>query len=236
MTSPASSQSGNIVVYVLGAIFLMGLLIVMVRGSNAPGANVDAEELIIRVSEVQQYGAELERAANYIVRNGYSESDIRFAHPDAHATYSSNGNITSTPGRQIFSREGGGAVFRAPPRNIQSTITPWVFNGANIVDQIGTTCAPTNAGCADLLVILPNVTKAFCVALNKSAGIDNPSGNPPRDVSTADVTAMFTGTYTGTQTLLDSGNLLRGRKEGCFEGGGTPATGTYHYYRVLLAR
>jgi len=155
-TSRANTQSGNILIYILGAIFLLGLLIITVRGSSTPGNNIDEEELILRVAEVQQFGAELENAISFILQKGFSELDIRFGHPDAAAGY---GLITDTPERQVFDRNGGGAIYRTPPNNIQTIVT-----------------------------------------------------------------------------IGDTGNILDGQKEGCFEGGGTPTTGTFHYYRVLLVR
>ena len=225
------SQSGNMLVYILGAIFLMGLLLVVMRGSNRQGSNIDEESLMIRVTEVQRYGTELENAVRMIMNEGYSEADIRFGHPDADAAY---GLITDTPGRQVCTSTGGAAKFREPPSGIQSTVTPWVFNASNNVVGIGTSCTADN--CTDLIAILPNVTQAFCIAINDRLGVVNPSGVPPRDTATANITTKFAGSYTYDQTLVDAGTYLQAHHEACFEGGGTPATGTYHYYRVLYPR
>ena len=81
MASPfcSNSQSGNILIYILGAVFLLGALTIMVKGSSAPGGGIDEEALIIRVSEVQNYGRELEQAVSYIFQNGHSEADIRLS-------------------------------------------------------------------------------------------------------------------------------------------------------------
>ena len=84
-------QSGNILIYIIGAIALIGLLTVMVKGSTLPGAGIDREELELRASDIQQYAMELERAVAYILQSGYSESDIRFAHPNHSSAY---GDIT----------------------------------------------------------------------------------------------------------------------------------------------
>ncbi len=228
----SSCQSGNVVVYLLGAVALLGLLIVMVRGSSTPGSNIDAEQLTIKVSEVQQYGAELERAVQFILQNGYSETDIRFAHPDAHADY---GDINDDQGRQVFHRMGGGTTFRAPPAGIQTSSSPWVFTAANVVKHIGTTASDSTA--TDLVAVLPDVTKSFCITMNRALKIENPAGEPPQDTGVATLTSRFDGSYTYVSWISDDAtNILAGQKEGCFEGGGTPAAGTYHYYRVLLAR
>ena len=231
MTS-SNSQSGNILIYILGAIFLMGLLVLALKGSSSPGSGIDEESLLIRVSEVQNYGNELERAVRYVIANGYSQSDVRFAHPDAAAGY---GVITDDPERQVFAREGGAAQYREPPNGIQVTATPWIFNGRNVVNGVGTT-GTTNTN-VDLVALLMNVTKNFCVAINEKNDIPNTAGDPPRDQTDVEYTTLFTGAYSRVHHIAQSsGTDMFGHTEGCFEGGGDPANGTYHYYRVLLAR
>lgn len=226
-----NSQSGNILIYILGAIFLLGLLVVISKGSVTPGAGIDQETLMIRVAEVQAYGQELERAVGYVMANGHSEVDIRFAHPDASSDY---GAITDIPSRQIFSREGGGATYRVPPEGIQTVVTPWLFNGRNKVLGVGSSI---NSNTSDLIAILSYVTKDFCVAINKKSNVENPGGNPPKDGATAQITTPFQGVYQFSHNINDIASLfIFGKLEACFEGGGPPPTGTYHYYRVLLAR
>lgn len=225
-----NSQSGNILIYILGAIFLLGLLVITVRGSNTPGAGIDPEQLAIRVAEVQQYGDELERAVTYVLRNGHSEVDIRFAHPDAASAY---GDITDIPSRQVFSRDGGGAAYREPPRGIQTSVTPWHFTARNAVARMGTNCS-TNA-CVDLTAILQNVTKDFCLLINQKSNITNTAGAPPQDSGTVLFDTEFSGDYTFGAWIDDNAELAQ-NPEGCFEGDTAPPSGTYHYYRVLLAR
>lgn len=223
--NPRYTESGNILIYILGAIFLIGALTIMVKGSSTPGAGIDEEALMIRVSEVQDYGRELENAVSYVFQNGHSEADIRFAHPTAASAY---GTITDIPTRQIFNVNGGGATYRTPPTGVQSTATNWVFNATNNVPQVG-------SNNNDLLAILPNVTEAFCLLINEISDINNPSDAPPQDPDNFDVTTIFAGDYSGAEELGTA--ALNGAKmEGCLEGGGTPAADTYHYYRVLLPR
>lgn len=220
-----SNESGNVLIYVLGAIFLLGVLAVMVKGSSSPGSNIDEEGLILRASEVEEYGGELESAVSWIMNNGHSEVDIRFAHPDASSSY---GDITDTPSRQIFDRNGGGATYREPPSGIQTTTTQWVFSGENAIPEIGTSNA-------ELLAILPNVTEDFCFKINENYDVDNPLDAPPIDPDSFDITTEFTGTYSNSETIGTTAlNSLK--LGGCFEGIGTPPAGTFHYYRVILPR
>ncbi|MCI5061090.1 MAG: hypothetical protein MRY79_08480 [Alphaproteobacteria bacterium] len=225
-------QSGNILIYIMGAIFLLGILVVMMKGSSTPGSNIDQEQLMIRVAEVQEYGQELERAVTYILRNGYSESDIRFAHPNAPSSY---GVITDDPERQVFHRSGGGATYRAPPSGIQTTATDWLFTGRNNAAGIGVDAATTGeTRGADLIAFLQNVSQDFCILINEKNDINNPSDAPPQDTDDLFLSDLFTGSY-AFQESVDAPET-EGKLEGCLEGAGTPPAGTYHYYRVLLAR
>ncbi len=226
------NQSGNILLYILGAIFLLGLLAIMVKGSVSPGASIDRETLELRVNEVQAYGNELERAVAYVLQGGYSESDIRFAHPNASSAY---GDITDIPERQIFDEVGGGATYREPPEDIQTIATDWSFNGRSVVSLIGSN---TIGGSADpeLIAFLPYVTKEFCLLVNDNNNITNPSDSPPQDTAQVRLQHPFDGVFFYNTTILDATDHLSGQLEGCFEGDVDPVAGTYHYYRVLLIR
>lgn len=233
---PHKRNSGNMLVYIIGAIFLMGLLIVLLKGSFQEGTGIDPEKNAMRAGELMRYGSELERAVRYIISNGYSESDIRFAHPNGLAAYSGYGLIATTPMQQIFSPQGGGAIWRNPPAGSQSIAANWVFTGNNAVTQIGSTCA--TAACSDLLLVLPNVTKDICIQINRAKNITNPAGNPPREVDGMNLAVLFTGgVFAYSATVNTTGGYTAAQPEGCFEGnGGDTATGQYYYYRVLLAR
>lgn len=231
------SQSGNVLIYILGAIFLLGILVIAVKGSSTPGAGIDPEQLMIRVAEVQEYGKELERAVAYVLANGHSESDIRFAHPNADSAY---GDITDTPTRQVFSREGGGARYRDPPDGIQTTATPWHFSGNNVVGQIGSGVGATNSN-VDLTAILTNVSEDFCTLVNEKNDALSTTGDIPQDCGNVEISNPFNGSYTFVNQILDGSGcgeteLLLSKMEGCFEGDNDPPSGTYHYYRVLLVR
>src|SRR5687768_1759532 len=104
-----SKNAGNMLVYILGAIFLMGLLIVLLKGSFQEGTSIDSDKIIIQAGEVQRYATQIEIATGYILRNNFSETDLRFAHPSAPAGY---GLITDQPRRQVFDPSGGGAQYQ----------------------------------------------------------------------------------------------------------------------------
>lgn len=235
-------QSGNMFVYILGAIFLLGILLVITKGSFQEGTGIDSEKIVLQVNEVKRYAAELERGVSYVMRNGYSETDIRFAHSNSGSTYGVG--INDVPGRQIFNRAGGGVEWRGPPSGAQTAASDWVFNARNSVNKVGSgvdsgSC-PSADECVELLAILPNVTKPFCLSVNLSNQITNPAGEPPKEADSFVTDNPFDGTFTGVEWLNVTGGYLNGRTEGCFEGNGGSAAlgeaGHYYYYRVLLAR
>lgn len=127
-------------------------------------------------------------------------------------------------------------------QSAQSGYRTWVFSGANYIVGVETgTDATGDADTAnkELLVILPYVNVALCKALNDMAGVTNPSGAPGRDNGNADISTKFTGSFVAGQHIEDTASgsdVFDGQETGCFEGGGTPATGTYHFYHVLIGR
>lgn len=233
-----TSRSGNIFIYILGAIFLMGILIVVVKGSYQPGTGIDAEKTVIAASQIRAYGSELERAVSLIMRSGMSENDIRFSHSADVAYGVLTPLSTYRAERQVFDIKGGGAEWKAPPAGSQAAATPWLFNARSYVDKVGTSC--NGASCVELIAFLPDVTKTLCLLLNSSLGITNPSGNPPQERSGVQLDQPFVGTYTATPTNVDvTGDYLAGRMEGCFEGNSSGTNGLpghYYYYKVLMAR
>ena len=70
--------------------------------------------------------------------------------------------------------------------------------------------------------------------INNKNNIDNLSNSPPQDDNIVFMTP-FNGEYNFSATIGSSNNL-NSKNEGCFEGDVDPPAGTYHYYRVLLAR
>lgn len=213
----------------------MGLLVVLVRGSSTPGAGIGPEEVAIKASQVQQYAAEIERGVGFILRNGHSESDVRFAHPNAAAAY---GTITTNPEHQVFDRTGGGAEYKDPPSNIQTTQTPWQFYATTHMPDVGTDTPASMR--AELIAVLPNVTEDFCERINDINDQDIDLSNN-HDLSAngcihAGAGNEFTGTYlsgasTNTPTAGAFTNLPA--TQACIQ---CESDSAFHFYHVLLAR
>ena len=162
------SQSGNVLILILLAVVLIGALTAAIQsGGPGGGSDIDDETLVIRVTEVQRYASELERAVNYIMQDGKSETDLRFAHPDAPSDY---GDLSADadPSDQVFHVSGGGAAYRDPPEDINDG-SAWEFYPGTHIPGIGTESR------ADLIAVLPNVTQAFCDRVNS---LNDQSGTP----------------------------------------------------------
>lgn len=220
-------QHGNILFIILLAIGLIGALTVAIQSSGQNNnANIDRETLLIRMSEIVRYGSELERGVIYVVQNGFSESDIRFSHPDADSDY---GDLASDSDKtdQVFDREGGGARYRPAPEGINDG-SNWEFYGHTSLPDVG-------SDEAELIAVLPNVTQAFCDALNKSIGYDA----QPQDTGTCiygGATARFdTGTqfFASPNTVDDSTFSIKPSMRGCVE---CTSDNSLHFFHILLAR
>lgn len=229
------AQDGNILFMILGAIILLGLLTIALRQSGQPGGGgIDSEKTALAATQVKSYGAELEHAVQLVLSNGISESDIRFAHPDANADY---GDITIQPHRQIFDPKGGAAAYRAPPEGINDG-SGWEFYGGTHLPSVGSERA-------DLIAVLPNVTQAFCEktnALNDLTGQPADTGGATASgASPGDCLSLGTqGRFDDGQQFYDPPNTTneasfshKPAPEGCVQ---CTTDGAHHYYHVIMAR
>lgn len=225
--SPSSSgQSGNVIVFILMAVVLIGVITAAIRSGGNERANIDQETLVIRAADVRQHASEFERAVAYLLQNGISESAIRFAHGDAPSDY---GSISTTPEAQVFSRAGGGAAYRPPPTGIQVATAPWEFYGQTALPQAG-------SNRAELIAVLPGVTEAFCREINKTA---NPGGT---SIPTDDGDCLNGGSalrFSNTVQFEDTGpNTLNGTfttlpaAQGCVRCADT----SYNFFHALMTR
>jgi hypothetical protein len=234
MNKRKHSVSGNIFVYILGGIFLLGLLVIIMKGNSQEGAGVESDKTALSIQEMFQYANALERGVQNILRdNTYSEADIRFGHASNVVNY---GLITDVPARQVFDPTGGGVEYKATPPALLNSGTQWQFFATTHIPDLGSNTAATSK--AELIALLPNITRAACekinLALKQSINLTSytdPAGNG----CIYDVGNHFTGTYEqGASTNTLDRTLIPNlpARELCV----SCSDGTYHYYRVLLAR
>jgi hypothetical protein len=226
-TSPPSFENGNILVYVLIGIVLIGLLTAALSQNSDGGKDVDQERLLIRATEIQRYAAQVQKATTHVIQTGISETDLRFAHPKAANDY---GTITTNPPAQVFHPDGGATEYRLPPVGIQETAGEWEFFGTSHIPQVG-------SDRADLIMVLPNVTLDFCTTINRQLGFDMEEPLPDgvgssSCVYTSAASTRFDGEFSTPANALSGATFTRlPAQQACV------ACGTdYHYYYVLLAR
>lgn len=250
------NQKGNALFFILIAVVLMGLLtMVLSRSGSNTDQSGDFEQIRVQASQILRYAKSIEAAVQEMSMRNVSENDISFENTLSTTSYT-NTNCDaaadrSFPGCLLFNVEGAGLTYLEPnDRWLDSSNSgetfygDWLFTGKACIPKAGngtTANCITNASDNDLIMILPYIRQDLCQHINTLVGAPVTSGNPPEDDGDAWDTseAPFTGAYggTGAQNIADNPLAdIQSNFSGCFEGGGTPASGTYHFYHVLLAR
>ncbi len=225
--APRNSESGNVFFFILLAIVLIGLVTVALRSGG--DQNIDKETLLIQASQVRQYASELERGVAFIMRDGSSETEIRFSN-EVTGDY---GVFDSAPTREVFNEKGGGVEYRLPPPEI-STATQWEFYGHTHLPDVGT-------GAPELIAVLPHVNKAFCERINEMNGynpatqpLDN-TGDCINAVDSNPALRFTSGNLFSTGGAIDTTNeasfTVKPSMQGCVQ-----CAANYHFFHVLMAR
>ncbi len=237
-------QNGNVLFLILIAVALFAALSYAVtQSSRSGGDGVSKDKAKLTASQIIQYATHVEQAISRMkLINRCTDTQIDFRNNFV-AGYE-NPSSQSANRCEVFHPNGGGIQWQEAPKNATTNNNDWVFNGSNTVTNIGTggqnTTSPTCPGgpagsCAELVMILSNLDKSLCLEINKKLGVgERSAGEPPKDNTNAEVIAKFIGTY--AETFAIATPLLYGVSTGCFEGDAIPASGTYHFYHVLIAR
>ena len=222
-----NNEGGNVLFIILIAIVLIGALSAAIQGTSQQNSHIDDETLILRISEAQRYASEFEQGIGYIMQNGFSEVDIRFAHPDAHTDY---GDLSADTDKsdQLFAREGGASYYRTPPEGINDG-SAWEFYASTAFPEVG-------SDLAELIAILPNVTQNFCEQINNIIGYD---ATQPTDTATClydGATSRFDAStqFASSPNTVDTATFsLKPSLQGCVQ---CSSDSSYHFYHVLMAR
>jgi len=243
-----ANECGNALWFILLAVALLGFLTAVVSrsGSTVDQAG-DYEKNRISASKIINTAKSFETAIQQLQNNGCSENEISFENP----TVSGYTNTKSPTDKSchLFHAAGAGLSYQKPQtgwldksQSAQTRYREWILSGTNYVVGVesGTDASgDASASNKELLLILPYVRSSLCIALNEMAGVTNPSSTPGRDAGNADITNKYVGSFGAGQHIEDTASgsdVFDGKPTGCFEGGGTPPNGTYHFYHVLIAR
>ena len=247
MISSRAGESGNIMFLILIAVVLFAALSFAVTMSNrGGGSDMNAENMRILASRITQHAMSYENAVVRLrISKGIAENAIDFDTPRAPG-YDNPGCAGDIC--HVFNAEGGQAVYIDVDRKWLDGSQAggahygyWLFTGGICVPGIGLgDDASCNADPAnnELIALVPWVLKDICIQINRKLGIPLDNGNPPRLTGNAWPAAneQFIGSFAAGETIIDTNNVLYGHPEACFEGGGTPPNGSYHYYRVIFPR
>lgn len=243
------AHEGNVLFIILLAVVLFaGLNFTVLKSQRSTSETGSVEQYSAHASKIIRFGADVKRATDLIISRGESESDLRYAHPDANAAY---GTYGTTPETEIFHPSGGGAAYYKPnPKwlddaySAQTGYGEWVVTGDNSVAGVGTptqnTCSSTPAAdrdkCAELVLFLPYVKRELCIAINMLLNDGDETTTPRKDDSNMNFN-RFAGTFNYINRIrAGSGLQFRGIHTYCIQGDSSPAADTYHFYQVLLAR
>ena len=223
------SETGSAIVWIFIMIALFGALSIAIsRGTRTGQSDISEEQARLYATEIIGYGRTLKNAIQEMQINECNDTEINF--DNATVAGYTNAGAPSDDSCDVFDLDGAALRWLSPPDNANDG-SDYFFTGALYVDNIGSDSG--TAADADLLIVLPNVTVGVCEQINKLIGVTS-SAATVADTGDADYSgSKFTGTYSAGDQL---GGPLAGFAAGCFEGGGTPASGTYHFYQVLIAR
>ena len=228
MKKQYSSESGNVLLFILIAVVLIGILTVAMRGSGDSDQKIDDEKMSLKVSQTMSYVRNVEAGIKTLLNDkGLSETEMLFAHDLAHADY---GTIVAlNQAQQLFDYDGANVVYQTPVDGINDG-TNWEFMGQTHAPGVG------SSDRSDLLLVLPNVTQAFCEKVNEYVGYG--AGVIPTDSS--ECVYVTTARYdTGDQfddvspNTMDEGTFVTPAHKACVQ---CVATGDYHFYSVVLDR
>jgi hypothetical protein len=237
------TEKGNVLFLILIAVALFAALSYAVtQSSRSGGGDANNETNLINSAQITQYPSSIRTAIiRMMVSNSIDPASLEFNPPSAFDDCTGASNPTPSFTQCVFHPEGGGATYVLGSADVSTgNAQQWVFNGENEVNLVGTTddTNPT-ASTAEIIAILPNVTRNICERINEELGIRDSGGTVTVplesgiDVTTQkiDGVAMVDGGpggQIGGSTAPQE--LLNGQAFGCFQ----QPNGTYFYYHVLI--
>lgn len=226
------TEKGNVVFLILIAVALFAALSFAATQNSKSGGGSDAarETRVMKASQVTQYMTGIETTMIKMrISKGCTEDGMSFymvGVPEL-AAYLHTPEVADIC--KVFHPLGGGIPWAPPPEGVNDG-SQWIITGANAVRDVGTHNG--NADSSELMVILPNVNRDFCLDMNRKLGITAVGGAPPAASGPYDTTE-FAGNYTAGDVIEGAAGseVLNGQLSGCFQSGGT-----YHFFHVLLQR
>ena len=230
------SQSGNVFLYILVAVALIGALTYAVSSGSRGSANQITEERAkLYAGEIIEYGNNLASAVSQVRLRGTDVSLMCFDHASWGANDYDHGGCTDDMNR-IYHPSGGGITWvNAPAEGMDTAATPdnlFHFYGDNEIENVGTTTGA--AGSADLILVVDELLLSTCQHINGLLGVTDSDDAPPTDSAFGET--RYIGSFGYTETIGDEagGAALAGKTAACFQKTDAPAE--YVFYKVLVSR
>ncbi len=237
-----NKETGSVLFYILLAIALMAALHFFFSRSQGPSSSLAGKgNAKTAASQIIEYSHQLEASVQKIISSGYSEGQISFN--------SSNGplyDVAQCP-------DDGCKVYKKVPyvipdtnwldtsQSASSRFKEWYATAQTCVVGIGTGgngCQSDPNSAKDLVVFLLYLKKDICMEINKSLNIPNNSDDAPTfsGGSAFHTTYQrFAGGFVGTSGKVTP--AIARASSGCLKSlSSTPPSGSYFFYKVLLAR
>ncbi len=241
------AQNGSALIYVfVGVLLFAALVLSFSRGMQQTPGDVDTKTAKVVVTEFLSYGNAVQGAIEKLARNGCSEQDLKFYHPDfdTPTDYSGQADYLTPPNNKchIFDPDGGHVKWQKPSQYmVTNPASDYLFSGVYGVQEVGNSTCPDT----ELMMIL-KVNQAFCLEYNNALGIENPNDAPPQQAG-ADpygsnpnpaASAKFgssSGTTFGCGDFIGGVATpeLTGKTRGCYQ---STTSNSYYAYYVLLSR
>lgn len=249
MKQDRPDESGNALWIILLAVALLAALTAMIsRSSDTAEQSGDIERYRIDASNIMRYTDGVKEAVSNIQLRGFGENQISFENDFSSSDYT-NPNAAGCLDCLVYGSAGGGISYKIPdsewldPAESGNThYGEWYIPVKVCIPEVGRGDAGCNADSVndeELMIVLPWIKEGLCREINAMLGV-TPTGDPPPQVSSAAFAAgypIFTGSLAGESAeLIDGPDALEGVEAGCFEGSGTPPSGTFHFYQVLIKR
>ncbi len=234
-----TNEHGNIVIFILIAVFLFGALAYTFTRSARDGTNnISKQQAKIAAQEILNYARLVEGAVNRVRRNGCSESEISFE--NAVISGYSNTDAPDDSSCHIFELEGGKISYSSPPNNIDPLnlfSSPWThYNFFGDADFIGIGTNGILESNSELYMLVALTSEEVCIQINNTLNLSLAT-NPPEDGGVALITNLFTGSFLVPATVMGdevSSAPLENVTSACYAD--SDQAGVYGFYHILLAR
>ena len=240
------NPSGNVLFYVLIGVALMAALSYAVSQTNRGSAqSITKERAGILASEIIEYGEIVGNAVIQLRLRGIDDTEISFENKEISGYENANCTDDSC---KVFALDGGGITYAVPMGEwLDSSYSDELryqemyFNGSAMGLDKGSDSKD------DLILFIPYLKKAVCIAINDALGVPLTTAETPQESNGPfETSEKFTGFYSDVADIYVSGSNTTGQSDilssfsaGCTKSSGSgaaPAEGSYHFYKILLAR